>query len=81
MVTLRFHWTSACLEVPDEDTENCTRFVQESTATILWDIPAGQETGLYRIIHYGNARLPGDVSVPYIGVSSDFQVEVQKRRR
>jgi neutral ceramidase len=80
-VETQFHWTTACLTVPDEDADNCTRFNQESTTTINWDIPTGQEAGRYRIVHYGNARTPEGFSEEYIGVSSEFEVVVQKRRR
>lgn len=74
----QFHWTSACLTVPDENMDNCTRWRQESTTTILWDIPATQEPGPYRIVHYGNARLPQGVTVPYSGVSPEFDVIASK---
>ena len=72
----RLYWDSACHEGrPGPGTpQNCTLLGQESTTTIVWDIPSDQQEGVYRIRHYGNARRPIGPVVQYVGTSSEFQV-------
>ena len=53
---------------------------QQSNATIVWDIPADQTPGIYRITHYGTSKAspPGPIGqpsfTPYTGTSRVFEV-------
>ena len=39
-----------------------------------WDIPANQEPGTYRLVHYGDAKMADGSVTSYTGVSSSFDV-------
>jgi len=46
----------------------------ESTATVIWDIPANTTQGIYRIRHFGAAKSILQSIRPYVGVSVQFEV-------
>ena len=49
--------------------------LQESVATVEWDIPSDAPQGTYRIQHFGHYKHEIDRNIsPYSGVSSQFQV-------
>ena len=63
-------------EMTDDDWS--TRFewqregISESTASIWWRIPADQDAGIYRLCHFGVAKMFQKTA--YSGCSDDFSV-------
>ena len=66
----RFFWDSECHSGKKVRCED----YQTSYATVEWDIPNDQEAGIYRLVHYGNAKYPDGVVEGYSGMSRPFTV-------
>ncbi|WP_017973340.1 neutral/alkaline ceramidase [Actinopolyspora halophila] len=49
--------------------------IAASTATIVWTVPSGAESGEYRIVHRGDAKEPGGRIREFAGTSASFRVE------
>jgi len=52
-------------------------FFKQSECVIEWDIPLDATVGNYRIHHFGYHKLLFGGTVPYEGISSTFEVQVQ----